>query len=655
MANYNAGTRMFYTRPSDGATYCFSPVPLLAESKEYLRTADGETRLAVVHELTFTGTLLATIPELSGVPTTASCLQLLDRKSDQLASALEDRGQLLVVDSSGYPVISTQPIVQSLSFDESQMVQQRPYTLVFSYEDDFGTDKVRDYTETWEFAQQEDDTVSVSHTVTAIGIHDPVGGTTALEAAKSFVLARAGTVDKSQSSFIQVPYVQALVAVSGYGAYNHVLSENIGVTDGSYEITETWVMSSGNFQDDRIIEESYELDEFGVLQKTLTINGTVNGYGDTTFDRYSNAIDGFENFVAPQIEFYTASGIRSKSLTKNRLGGSVAYSVAILPDDSSQLTSRSISRQIERQEDGSVVQTVTTSATVDQASASGIVIAEQFCFENCYPIDSAEPLFDASLSGNLVSVNTSRDDVAKSYSLTRVFHDQNTSLYREEYSIERQRSVDSSATTISINGTVFGLGIETSTKSQVRFANASGAYFGTIEGLLYDRAAQLIPSDACIGDTPTNQTLGASPLAGTISYSATYESRFKTSNSDILSEQIEISINRQSDVVAVIPIPGKADGPILQSQETVTGREKSLSISYTMKAGGDACDNAVINSNTLIHTALAESDILVDNTPSQNSRGEKPDSSSRVFKTSDTYTFNRQTNVFTRSVTWQYI
>ena len=89
----NGGVRMFYTRPSDGKTYCFQPVPLLAESKEFLRPAAGDTRLATVHQLTFTGTLLPSRPALSGVPADSTCISLLDRKRDQLCSALsEDRG-----------------------------------------------------------------------------------------------------------------------------------------------------------------------------------------------------------------------------------------------------------------------------------------------------------------------------------------------------------------------------------------------------------------------------------------------------------------------------------------------------------------------------------------------------------------------------------
>src|SRR5690606_2252974 len=155
MANPNAGTRMYNVRQSDGLAYCFSPVPLIQSSNENVVTnLDGQrTRLGTVTTLTFNGVLLPELPALSGVSDDASCLELLDRKSDQLTSALaEDYGNLLIVDSSGYPVVSVYPRVVSLDFPESQMVARRDYSIVFEIESEFSDGaKVRDFTETWDF------------------------------------------------------------------------------------------------------------------------------------------------------------------------------------------------------------------------------------------------------------------------------------------------------------------------------------------------------------------------------------------------------------------------------------------------------------------------------------------------------------------------
>ena len=653
---FNGGVRMFYTRPSDGMTYCFQPVPLLAESKEILRTGGGDERLGVIHQLTFNGTLIPNMPALSGVPTDATCISLLDRKRDMLCDALsEDRGTLLIVDGSGYPIVSAQPLVTALSFEEGILVQQSPYTVTFEYEEVAGTGYVREYSESWDFSQEENDTISVSHSIGAVGIPNPPLGKTSLDSARDFVKSKiAGTPDATEACVIQTPFVSALVATNSLTGYNKVLTETSDKTAGTYDVVESWVMSSGAFLDDRTINSQWNLNEFGTLIQSISVDGNVQGYGDTTFDKFENAIIGFNSFVSPQINFYAPSGISSRSRTDNRLGGSVSYSVELVPSGiTNQLTDRSISRQIDRQDNGSVLQTVTTSCTAKPEGTGTIQDCINFCFVNNFPIDSAEPIFDAALSGNLISVNTSRDELQQSFSLTRVFTDQSTSLWSEEYNIDRQQTLDSSQTQITIQGTVQGLGVETSTKGTARFISASGAFFNIVEPLIAVRIAQVIPTGSCIFDEPITSAFGINPLNGTVTYSRTFESRFTTNNINILKEEIEITLARGADVIAVIPIPGKASGPILQDQETRTGLQKTISINYSMK-DPLVCVGNTITSDELLNIAIVESDILINNTPSMNTRGEKPESAA-VFKTEDGVTFSRQTNQFTRNVTWQYI
>lgn len=648
---------MFYTRPSDGATYCFSPVPLLGESKEYTRTADNEQRLSVTHQLTFNGYLLPCKPALSGVSADTSTLQLLDRKSDQLCSALEDYGNLLVIDSSGYIVINETPRIASLNFDESQIVNHRTYTLVFEYESDFGEDRIRDYSEDWSYEQQDDDTVSVSHNIQAIGVSNSGTGSS-IANARSFVLSKiaGASPDKAQAVLLRQPFVQSIQDVDNLTPFNHILTESSDITAGSYSATETWILSSGNYQDTRTVDHTFELRSDNVLIETIGINGTIQGYGDTTFDKFQAALDGWNNFVRSEIGF-DASGIASKNYTENRFAGTITYSLTRAEADNSDdfIQDKSISRTFERAENGSVTQTVTTSASIRPGSTGNIQQAIDFCFANNFPISSVDPLFDVSLSGNIVSKNTQRDELAKSFSLTRSFVDQSTALWTEEYSVSREKNIDTSQLTVSIQGTVQGLGEESSTKSQDRFLRASGAFYSTVQPLIFQRASQIIPTGDCVLAEATTDSFGFTPFNGTITYARSYISRSKTENTGILSEQIEIGFTNPSHVIAEIQVPGKLDGPILQDQQTVTGLEKTLSITYTMKgAGATLCSNKVADTNALLADALTESNILVNNTPTMHSRGEKPESS-KVFKTQDTYNFNRQTFQFQRNVTWKYI
>ena len=658
-ANLNSGTQMYYVRQSDGLAYCFSPVPFLSDSKQKLsKIKDGtQTAFGINHTVTLNGTLLPCKPALSGVDPNASVLELLDRKSDQLCDALsEDNGNLLIVDASGYAVMSIFPRVTSINFPESQIIQKRDYEITLEYSEALDDDcKISDFNESWDFSYQEDDTIAASHTVDAIGIPTLPAGTGAIEHAKSFVLNRANNLDRTQYAFLTSPYPQPIVDADVLTEYNHVRTENINETAGSYSITETWILASGTFKDDRTVDVSSELDSAGNLISTTSVNGTVIGYGDTTIDRYNAAVAGFENTVAPEIGFNNLTGISSKNRSDNRFAGTVTYSLTYDSDEDTALDGQSISRSLQRNEDGTVTQTVTTNASVRLSSASGIQNAIDFCFANNYPIDSTvEPFFDASLSGNIESVSYQRDELAKTFSLTRVFREQGASLYREEYSVTRDVNSETATTSISVNGTVQGLAAETGTNTIQRFSAASGAYYGVIEPLIAARAAEIVPSGTCIGTSPVQSTLGFNKLNGTITYNQRFDNRFITSNPQIRDEKIDVSYNLGADVVAVIPIPGKATGPILQDQETQTVLSKNLKITYSMSPSGTTCGVVnTVNQGLLELEALSESNILVNNTPLANSRGEKPFASA-VFKTSDQYTFNRQSLVFTRNITWQY-
>lgn len=651
-------TQAFYVRQSDGLVYSFCPVPLISDSKEFLKVGVGrDSQLGIIHQLTFEGTLLPNLPALSGVDADATCLELLDRKSDQLRAALnEDRGNLLIFDERGYTVLNERPVVRSINFPTSKMVEQRQYSIVFEFESDFDDGAmVRTFSDEWSFDSQEDDTVAVAHNVSAEGIPSPAG-TGALENARNFVLARSNTLDKTQSAFLKAPYVSALVDVDNLFEFNHVRSETSNELEGTYSISETWVLASGAFKDDRTIQEQVTTDSIGNTTETLTINGTVQGYGETTFDKFENAQSGFNNFVAPQIGFNNPGALQSTSKTLNRFAGTVNYSITTVPSGSDPLENRSIQRSFTRNEDGSVSQSVTTSAQIINGSASGIEDAITYAIANNFPISSTDPVFDASLSGNIESVSSQRDDINKSFSLTKVYRDQTTPLYREEFQVNRQQNLESAITTITVNGTVAGLSAESGTKTIDRFNAASGAFFGTVNALIRDRALEILPTGTCLGSAPRQSTLGFNKLNGIITYSQTFDNRFINANPDILTEEIEIGFNIQSDVVVSIPIPAKPDGPVLQDQETKTGLQKTLRITYRMDrnvTGGTCGSQDNVNQSALLTSAINESNILVNNTLSDHPRGEKPIATD-TFKTQDEATFNRQTLQFGRNVTWLY-
>lgn len=653
-------TQAFYVRQSDGLVYSFCPVPTIAESHEILRTPNKEYsgRLATINSITFNGVLLPSLPALSGVSSDATCLELLDRKSDQLRGALdEDRGNLLIFDSNGYTVLNVRPIVASINFDDSRMTTDRKYSVVFEWESDFGTAKIREFSDTWSFGAQEDDTVQVQHTVSAVGIPDLPAGTGSLQNAKAFVLSRSNSLDRSKPSFLTAPYVPSLIDLSGYTEFNHIRSENVNEPAGNYEISESWVMASGAFKDDRTIQTTYTVDLQGASSQQLTINGTVQGYGNTTFERYANAASGFLNFVTPQIGFGALGPGQEASRTDNRFAGTVSYTIKAIPSGAEQVQNKQISRTITRNEDGTVTQNVTTSAQV-APGVTGIAVPRAWATAANFPIDSTEPPFTASLSGNLESISVQIDDINGTYSLTKAYRDQGALNYREEWQVQRQANAENAVVTVSINGTVVGLATEQTTSSEQRFVYASGAFFAAngIYSKVRERVLEIMPTGTCISSNAKQETLGYNKKNGIITYSYSYDNRFLSTNPYILNEEVEVTFSRQADVVVEIPIPGKDTGPILQDQETKTGLQKTLRIVYRMRDNRDQSICQPLSSSLqsfLLETALIESDILVNNTMVQNTRGEKPIAQG-VFKVQDEVTFSRQSLVFQRNVSWKY-
>ncbi len=154
--------------------------------------------------------------------------------------------------------------------------------------DEQSTSFIRDYSESWNLEVEDGLGESidnprayrVSHSLSATGktFYDIEGDMTkpAWEQAKNFVKQRispggsgitypnilgqigSGTVDLSDS----------------YGGYNHVITEQIDVSEGSYSITENWLLSSG------ISLESYSMSTSSSTSDAfvnVSIDGTVRG------------------------------------------------------------------------------------------------------------------------------------------------------------------------------------------------------------------------------------------------------------------------------------------------------------------------------------------------------------------------------------------
>jgi hypothetical protein len=319
---------MFY------GSYEFSPVPLFTWTTELVKSEQGES-LSLQRTLDLQGLLLDT--SSSGFPT-------LMEAREALHDAVTTSGQEFRITHNGIHMVSgIFPELESLAFDAGTWVQQIPYTITFSYNEEIDNKAVENFSETWDFEESEDRlSFTASHTVQAVGVNTAVSGNTnAIENARNFVLQRTGydKVPVSHPAFVQgsgVPLV----------AYEELRSENIDVQAGSFSVTENFTISSGAFTHTQ--NANFQTNEQGVT--TVQIDGSIQGLGRGDM-RFARALDAYNNNVEPYLQgkasqIYSqfggsgtlfAGSPKSLSLSQTEALGTISYTRTYDDDASSDL------------------------------------------------------------------------------------------------------------------------------------------------------------------------------------------------------------------------------------------------------------------------------------------------------------------------------
>lgn len=321
-AGFIKRTRMFY------GNYEFEPAPLFSWSTATVRASDN-TALFKSHTLDFNGTLL---------PNAAASGQLDDviTLQNQLRTALGSGNQEFRITFDGTHVVSgVYPRVDNVVIGEGLWAQLAEYSFSFNYEEELDANfKVQSFSETWQF--DEDDnrlTVAVNHNISAVGLDtNPSGVSNAFDNAKDFVINRTGYANaKANAPFF------AQVSGLTFNAYAERRTEQHDVQGGSFQVSENFTLSSGNFVNTNVFR--YNEDAEGIV--TVAVEGQVRGLGrrDECFD---HALNAFLNTVEPQLAvdasgFYNefngpaelfTNNKESFSITKNRFAGTIDYSVS---------------------------------------------------------------------------------------------------------------------------------------------------------------------------------------------------------------------------------------------------------------------------------------------------------------------------------------
>ncbi len=174
----------------------------------------------------------------------------------------------------------------------------------------------------------------------------------------------------------------------------------------------------------------------------------------------------------------------------------------------------------------------------------------------------------------------------------------------EEFTVETNTSIDNFIT-ISIQGNIIGL--ETRKVSvensyylsgilESKFYNASG-FFDSISNSFLTRCQVYGPSGVTLNPIPIGSTIGKNPIAGTINYSYQYNNRPSGLIEGSKSETVSVTSNDLGSKVALIPVLGRTNGPVIQDLGTSDHLEKTLNIEFILGPSLNAASPATIRSS----------------------------------------------------------
>jgi hypothetical protein len=226
----------------------------------------------------------------------------------------------------------------------------------------------------------------------------------------------------------------------------------------------------------------------------------------------------------------------------------------------------------------------------------------------------------------------------------------------EDFTVNVRKSNEDDLTTVSIEGTIRGLETRTYGTAPGFFQvtqtkdEAAQAYWNVVKDRIAARANYVAGalSRPLNIISPMLTSLGRNPTAGTISYTYEFNNRPSNCIEGSIFEMIRINDVDPIDVFASIPIPGRANGPILQDINTVTSPTREVSIEVKMPPA-TSCPTGTTQVTTLL---AASPKAAVQNLIDQFEEELKLNYS-QVFKSGDSGNlWEPKTGQFNRTVNW---
>ena len=271
------------------------------------------------------------------------------------------------------------------------------------------------------------------------------------------------------------------------------------------------------------------------------------------------------------------------------------------------------------------------------------------------------------VSNNFRSVNVNKTEGSVTVNETFIAVTGAARAY-EDFEISTSQTLGEPYVTVTIDGTINGLTDlgygQMPPTGTPKFNNATSMWSGSVSGALYSRAdAAFKASQVFSGHVgwagglnfPNNnlnrlelsKTLGYNPVAGTVTYSCTYDNRPAHCYVHAIIEDITFSESEPNDVFASLTVLGKATGPLYQTIGTVGPRTRELSINAVLPMQTDCTIYSGAGSNPYFYNAPDVYDALV-----LNYANVLAFNYTQVFVTASSKTWEPKTGRFTLNQSW---
>lgn len=236
----------------------------------------------------------------------------------------------------------------------------------------------------------------------------------------------------------------------------------------------------------------------------------------------------------------------------------------------------------------------------------------------------------------------------------------------ENFSMSTSTSNSDPFITVQIDGNIKGLrSINPDNFGDPSLIAASGAYANALKkynqisnsgrfGLtsdVYKRANNLVAVE--LNSQPVSISLGTNQYTGEITYSLSFNNRPTNIISGVIAESITVNDNYPGDVFAIIPVLGRATGPILQYIGGRTEYKRDVSINLTMDYTkipyGDKRNTLLLKKPSLVEPTASQIASLINELSPKNEPGIR-----KYFISPPSETWNPKEGTYSFNLSWTY-